>query len=58
MIAYERWSLTRGGRKGRFDCVKEHDAPCDSSTFCTRDHLLIKHRGGKAGGKISSVEKK
>ena len=21
MVAYERWSLTRGGRKGRFDCI-------------------------------------
>ena len=20
MVAYERWSLTRGGHKGRFDC--------------------------------------
>ena len=20
VVAYERWSLTRGGRKGRFDC--------------------------------------
>ena len=22
MVAEERWSLTRGGRKGRFDCIK------------------------------------
>ena len=21
MVAHERWSLTRGGRKGRFDCI-------------------------------------
>ena len=21
MVVYERWSLTRGGRKGRFDCI-------------------------------------
>ena len=29
--------------------IKEHDAPCDNSTFCTRDQSLIKHRGGGGG---------
>lgn len=37
--------------------IKEHDAPCDSSTFCTRDQSLIKHRGGRAGGKLGNVKK-
>ena len=38
--------------------IKENDAPCDNSTFCTRDQSLIKHRGGGgAGGKLSNVKK-
>ena len=23
MVTYETWSLTRGGRKGRFNCIKQ-----------------------------------
>ena len=42
MVAYERWSLTRGGRKGRFDCININEIP----NHCKRCDLLCNLSNG------------
>ena len=46
VVAYERWSLTRGGRKGRFDCIS--DDVIGGSTKAAQHSIENKSRNIKA----------
>ena len=41
MVANERWSLTRGGRKGRFDCIINNSQLMPEITIEGRKFKLI-----------------
>ena len=40
MVANERWSLTRGGRKGRFDCIYNLQSPSHVPTQEEREFAM------------------